>query len=88
MAISANKQILLAHADREKTTFAGFEDSLGITDEQWQIWDLSSRKLLLTLPAHGRGSVEDYPSLSNSGHLVCANRAQDLEIFSVPMAEK
>lgn len=88
MAISVNKQILLAHADREKTTLAGFEDSLGITDEQWQVWDLSSRKLLLTFPARGRVSVEGHPSLSNSGHLVCANRAQDLEIFSVPVAEK
>ena len=53
-----------------------------------QVWDLSSGKLVLTFPANGRVSVEDYPSLSNSGHFVCANRAQDLEIFSVPMAEK
>jgi WD40 repeat protein len=88
MAISANKQILLAHADREKTTFAGFEDSLSITDEQWQVWDLSAGKLMMTFPATGRVSVGNYPSLSNSGHFVCANRAQDLEIFSVPVAEK
>jgi len=89
IAISANKQMLLAHADREKTTFLpGFEDSLSITDEQWQVWDLSAGKLVLTFPASGRVSVENYPSLSNSGHFVCANRAQDLEIFSVPMAEK
>ena len=88
MAISANKQILLAHADREKTTFAGFEDSLSITDEQWQVWDVSAGKLLLTLPATGPVSVGNYPSLSNSGHFVYSNRAQDLEIFSVPTAEK
>jgi WD40 repeat protein len=84
IAISANKQILLTHADREKTTFAGFEESLIVTDEQWQVWDLSAGKLVLTLPATGRVSVERYPSLSDSGHFVCANRAQDLEIFSVP----
>jgi len=87
MTISANKQILLAHGDREKTTFAGGEDSLSIADEQWQVWDLSAGKLVLILPATSR-SAEDYPSLSNSGHFLCANRAQDLEIFSVPMAEK
>jgi len=88
IAISENKQILLAHADREKTTLAGFENSLSITDEQWQVWDLSAGKLVLAFPAPGRVSVENYPSLSSSGHFVCAIRAQDLEIFSVPTAEK
>jgi hypothetical protein len=88
MAISANKQILLAHADREKTTFAGGEDSLSITDEQWQVWDLSAGKLVLILPVTGRVSVGNYPSLSYSGHFVCADRAQDLEIYALPMAEK
>jgi uncharacterized protein with WD repeat len=84
MAISANKQVLLAHADREKTTFAGFEDSLSVTDEQWQVWDLSSGKLVVTFP----GAVGGSPSLSNSGHLIYANQGQDLRIFSVPTAEK
>jgi WD40 repeat protein len=88
IAISANKQILLAHSDREKITFAGFEESLSVTDEQWQVWDLSAGKLVLSFPATAHMSVENYPFLSNSGHFVCANRAQDLEIFSVPAAEK
>ena len=44
--------------------------------------------LPVSIPATGRVSVENYPSLSNSGHFVCANRAQNLEILSVPMAEK
>ena len=84
MAISTNKQVLLAHADREKTTFAGFEDSLSVTDEQWQVWDLSSGKLVVTFP----GAVGGSPSLSNSGHLIYASQGQDLRIFSVPTAEK
>jgi hypothetical protein len=88
MAISMNKQILLAHADRERTTVAGFEDTLSITDEQWQVWDLSALKLVLAFPVIGRESIANYPSLSDSGHFLCVNRAQDLEIFSVPLAEK
>jgi hypothetical protein len=88
MAISGNKQILLAHADREKTTFAGFEDSLSITDEQWQVWDLRAGRLVLTFPVASQGAARNYPSLSDSGRFVYANRAESLEIFSVPLAEK
>jgi hypothetical protein len=88
ITISANKQILLAHADREKTTVAGFEDTLSITDEQWQVWDLSAERVILSFPATAHVSVENYPFLSNSGHFMCAKQSQNLEIFSVPMAEK
>ena len=86
--ISANKHILLAHADREKTTLAGFEEGLTTTDEQWQIWDLSAGKLVLSFPITGPLSLRDHPSLSSAGHFVYANRAPDLEIFSVPTSEK
>ena len=88
IAISANKQMLLAHADREKTTFAGFEESLDITDEQWQVWELSAGKLVWSFPATAHESMEKYPFLSSTGHFLCVNRAEDLEIFTVPMPEK
>ena len=50
ITIPANKQVLLAHADREKMTFEGLEDTLKVTDAQWQVWNLSSGKVLLTIP--------------------------------------
>jgi len=37
ITIPANKHVLLAHADREKTTLEGFEDTLKVTDAQWQV---------------------------------------------------
>jgi WD40 repeat protein len=86
--IPGDKQLLLAYADREKTTFEGFEDTLQVKDEQWQVWDLSSGKLLFTFPTTWRTAVDGPPSLSNSGHFVYAYQEQDLKIFSVPKTEK
>ena len=88
ITISANKKTLLAHADREKTTFEGFEDTLKTSDEQWQVWDLSAGKLVLIFPATGLGSLGGSPSLSNSGQFVYAHRAEDVTIFSVPIATR
>lgn len=88
ITIPANKQVLLAHADREKMTFEGFEDTLKVTDAQWQVCDLSSGKVLLTIPKTTSTAVDDFPSLSNNGHFMYARQAHDLKIFSVPMAEK
>lgn len=82
IAISANKQVLLAYADREKTTFEGLEDTLKIEDEQWQVWDLATGKLILTLPPTNSFS------LSSSGRFAYANRADELYIFSVPLGAK
>ena len=88
IAISASRQILLAYADREKTTFAGFEEGLEIKDEQWQAWDLANGKVVLTLQATEHMSTRDYPALSSSGRFVYANRAQEVDIFSLPVATK
>jgi hypothetical protein len=86
--IPANKQVLLAHADREKTTFEGLEDTLKVTDAQWQVWDLTSGKVLLTFPKTMGTVVDLSPSLSNNGHFMYARQEHDLKIFCVPTAEK
>jgi WD40 repeat protein len=88
IAIPANKHVLLAHADREKTTFEGLEDTLKVTDAQWQVWDLSSGKVVLTMPETIETAMDRAPSLSNNGHFVYARQEQGLQIFSVPTAEK
>src|SRR5258708_6883472 len=88
ITIPANKQVLLAHADREKTTFEGLEDTLKVTNAQWQVWDLWSGKILLTIPKTTRTAVDPSPSLSNNGHFIYARQEHDLKIFSVAGTEK
>jgi hypothetical protein len=89
IAISASKQILLAHADQERTTI-GFPDPepvLKTENEQWQVWDLSASKLLLTFPESGAGSVGSHLFLSGTGHFLCSTRAGAVEIFTLPMVK-
>jgi hypothetical protein len=62
----------------------GLEDTLKVEDVQWQVWDLANRKVVLTLPAGYPTAC--YPSLSSSGRFVYANRAQEMSVFSVPVA--
>lgn len=88
VAISANKQTLVAFADREKTTAAGFEDTLETRDAQWQVWDLSSGKLLLTLPARAHMPKGTYLAVSGSGRHVYTHQADEVSIFSVPVAPR
>jgi hypothetical protein len=68
ITIPVNKQVLLAHADPEKTTFEGLEDTLKVTDAQWQVWDLSSGKVLFAIPKTMGMAMDRSPSLSNNGH--------------------
>lgn len=88
IAISANRQFLLAYADLEKTTFEGFEDTLKIEDAQWQVWDLETRKLILTLPPQSPGGECSYDALSSSGRFVYGGRGREVCVFSVPPATK
>jgi WD40 repeat protein len=75
VAISANKQILLAYANRQKTVFE-FEDTLRTEDAQWQVRELANGRLILTLPAGGL--------LSSSGRFVYQHGRQQVSVFSVP----
>jgi len=88
IAISANKRVLLAYADREKTTWAGFEDTLETKDQQWQVWELATEKLVLTLPAGERMPRGTTWGLSISGRLLYANRPREVLIFAVPDGAK
>jgi WD40 repeat protein len=88
IAISANRQFLLAYADLEKTTFEGFEDTLKIEDAQWQVWDLETLKLILTLPPRPLGGGCSYDALSSSGRFVHGGRGWEVCVFSVPPATK
>jgi WD40 repeat protein len=76
IAISTNKQILLAYADREKTVFE-LEDVLKTENEQWQVRELPGGKLIVTLPAGGL--------LSSSGRFVYEKGRNQVRIFSVPV---
>lgn len=80
IAASGNKRILLAYADREKTTLEGFEDTLKVSDAQWEIVDLATKQVLFIIPA----TEYDQSSLSTSGRLVLNLTAGRLRIFSVP----
>jgi WD40 repeat protein len=83
IAISANKQMLVAQADREKTTLAGLEDSLETRDEQWQVWNLATGKLVMTLPAGPEYTLRGaYANLSSSGHFLYAARPGEVLIYS------
>lgn len=84
VAVSANKQVLVAYADREKTTFLpGLEDTLETKDEQWQVWDLGTAKLVMTLPARAHMPRGSYMAPSSSGRFVYAVRAGEVDVFSV-----
>ena len=88
IATSANGRILLAYADREKTTPEGFEDTRKIEAAQLQVWDLATRKLILVFPTTGWDVYSEVYSLSSSGRFVYASRAKEVRIFPVPVAPK
>ena len=81
IAVSGNKRILLAYADREKTTFEGFEDTLKVSDAQWQIVDVTAGRAIFTIPAT---EYADECSLSTSGRLLLNVGTGKLRIFSIP----
>jgi len=86
-SISANKQILVAYADREKTTFLpGFEDTLETKDAQWRVWDLTSRKLLMSVPEKNafRSNLMD---VSGGGHFIYATRMEEVDVYEVAGAK-
>ena len=78
IAISEDKKKLLAHADREKTTFKGFEDTLETSDEEWQVREQLTGKLIFTLPAGQRYSI------STSGYFIVESLSNEVRILSVP----
>ncbi len=78
ITISDDKKTLLAFADREKTTFEGFEDTLKTSDAQWQVRDLPTGKLLLTLPGGQRYSI------STSGYFIVEFLSNEARFYSVP----
>jgi WD40 repeat protein len=80
IAISGNRRILLAYADREKTTFEGLEDTLKVTDAQWQIVELATGQVLFTTTA----TIFDQSSLSTSGRFLLNLSPSGLQIFPVP----
>ena len=80
IAVSGNKRILLAYADREKTTFEGLEDTLKVSDAQWQIVDVTSGQVLFTIAA----TEHDQSSLSTTGRFLLNLSAGKIRIFSVP----
>jgi WD40 repeat protein len=86
ITISANRKVLLAEADREKLIIEGLEDTLKIEDAQWQVWDLATKRLILTLPRPTRGGACAWDSLSSSGRFVYGSRGREICIFSVPLA--
>jgi WD40 repeat protein len=88
IAVSANGRILLAYADREKTTPEGFENTRKIEDAEWQVWELATRKLILVLPSTGWDVYSEVYSLSSSGRFVYASRAKEVRIFPVLAAPK
>lgn len=84
ISVSANRQFLLAYADREKTTIGGGEDTLKVENAQWQIWGLTNRKLIEILPAIVQ--TWNCQLLSSSGRLVYGSRGDDVFVFSLPIA--
>jgi len=85
--VSRDKKILLAYADRERTTFEGFEDTLKTSDSQWQTRELPTGKLLSTFPVDAfdfPGYTFDGYRLSSSGKfaLVLNSPLQQIHILS------
>jgi hypothetical protein len=80
IAVAQDKTTLLAYADREKTTFEGFEDTLKINDAQWQVLDASTGHVFFSIPA----TEYDESLLSKSGHFLLNVTTDKLRIFSVP----
>jgi hypothetical protein len=78
IAISEDKKRLLAHADREMTTFEGFEDTLKTSDEEWQVRELPTGKLSFTLPPGQRYLM------STSGNFIVESLSNEVRILSVP----
>jgi hypothetical protein len=71
---------MLAYADREKTTFEGFEDTLKVSDARWQVVDVATGQVLFTIAA----TRYDQSSLSTSGRFLLNLRPGGLRIFPVP----
>jgi len=80
IAISGNKRTMLAYADREKTTFEGFEDTLKVSDARWQVVDVATGQVLFTIAA----IRYDQSSLSTSGRFLLNLSPGGLRIFPVP----
>jgi hypothetical protein len=80
IAISGDKRILLAYADREKTTFEGIEETLKVSDARWEIVDVATGQELFTIAA----TEYDQSSLSTSGRLLLNLSTSQLRIFPVP----
>jgi len=80
IAVPENKRILLGYADREKTTFEGLEDTLKVSDAQWQIVDVTTGQVLFTIAA----TEYDQSSLSTSGRFLLNLSTSELRIFPVP----
>ena len=86
-SISANKQVLVAFADREKTTFLpGFEDTLETKDAQWRVWDLTSRKLLMSVPEKN-SFRSTLMGVSSGGHFIFATRMVEVDVYEVGEAK-
>lgn len=84
ITISANKQLLLGYADREKTTFEGGEDTLKVEGAQWQVWRVADRKLMGILPAVVQ--TWNRQCLSSSGRLVYGSHGDDVFVLTVAAA--
>jgi len=80
IAVSGDKRTLLAYADREKTTFEGLEDTLKVSDAQWQIVDVATGQVRFTIAATGH----DQSSLSTSGRFLLNLGPSGLRVFPVP----
>lgn len=83
ISISANRQFLLGFADRERTTFEGFEDTLKVEDAQWQVWDLKARRMILTLPADAHVGPCNYNLISGSGRFLYGSDMEQVCLFSL-----
>jgi hypothetical protein len=85
--VSRDRKTLLAYADRERTTFEGFEDTLKASDSQWQIRELPAGKLLFTFPEASNisGCAFDRYRLSGSGKfaLVMNRQVQQMRILNL-----
>lgn len=82
IAVSGNGRILLAYADRDKTTFEGLEDTLKVSDPQWQIVDVTAGRVIFTIPAT---EYADQCWLATSGRFLLNVETGKLRIFSIPV---
>lgn len=77
--ISRNQKILLAYANREKTTFEGFEDTLKVASGSWQVRELPQGKLI---SAFSGGYFDGY-RLSSSGRFAWTLPGNQVRIISL-----